>query len=217
MRNYLTSLKLSTNIIKVFIIHHHLTNLSLPLPDTPDYSLATNAQEMIALLREFKFDFVVHGHRHHPCFEDRIKDLPILCSGSFSAEIDTKWNGKVQNQFHLLVFDKKDGISSKGFIKSWSNTIGDWNPSHQFYCGIEHQIPFGKTISPEEKTKELFPQLHLILEKNNFVLWNSVLESFPDYKYLSNKQICEILSEFAKAENATFGPNDNNYIIYRER
>lgn len=216
MKQYLSSLALPKEMLKVFIIHHHLTNISLPIPNDPDYSLATNAQEMINLLQDFEFDFIIHGHRHHPHFEDSIKNIPILCSGSFSAEIETRWNGRIQNQFHLLEFDKKDDVSAKGFIKSWASTIDDWHPSDQFYCGIEHTIPFGGHISSQEAEDKLFPQLHSTLNSQNIVSWQKVLHIFPDYKYLPNKRVQEVLQKFANNEHAVFDQRPDNYLVYRE-
>lgn len=215
MRRYLSDLHLPGDKLKIFITHHHLTNLSLPVPDDPDYSLATNAQEMISLLQDFNFDFVVHGHRHHPCFDNSIKNLPILCSGSFSAGIDTRWNGKIHNQFHLLLFEKKDNRSTKGVINSWANADEDWNPSNPVFCGIDYQIPFGMSLSSEEKKETLFPELHSMLVNNRFILWEKIIEFFPDYRYLSDKQVKEVLSEFAEKEKAVF--DNDKLLVYLEK
>ena len=216
MRDYLSSIDLPADKLKIFVIHHHLTNIPLPIPEDPDYSLATNAHEMIRLLQDFKFDFIIHGHRHHPHFDTMVNGLPILCSGSFSAEIDTKWNGKIQNQFHLLEFDRKDNNSTRGVIKSWSNTIIGWEHSDDSHCGIAHEIPFGGFISAEEKEKKLFPKMRLMLNSKNIISWKNILKEFPDYRYLSDKQTKEIISEFSTAENAEVEPSAENYLIFRE-
>jgi len=55
-----------------------------PTPE-PDLSLMVNAEQLQELLREFRFDILVHGHKHLPRFTtqsfDGSPDIAILCSG----------------------------------------------------------------------------------------------------------------------------------------
>ena len=217
IRKYLTSLGIAQDKVKIFVTHHHLTNLSLPIPDDPDFSIATNANEIIELLKEMKFDLIIHGHRHHPFFDDNLFRLPILCAGSFSAEIDTKWNGKIQNQFHLIEIDDRTNGHVQGYIKSWANTIGGWSPSNGTYTGIDHIVPFGSNLTDTEIKMHLFPLMVMELKQKKIISWNAIIEKFKECKYLTPKKIEYILSLFSTTEKTTCHRTDNgNYIVFRE-
>jgi len=91
--------------VKVFLVHHHPLQYSDHIPDVADFSVMTNAENLLKLLCKFKFDLVVHGHKHMPHFNTQMINinlpLAILGAGSFSSQLDVSYNGHTSNQFHL--------------------------------------------------------------------------------------------------------------------
>ena len=83
-----------------------------PIRRQPDFSLMTNAEDLLSLLHRYQFDFLIHGHKHNPRFlvhcSPSYSHLPILGSGSFSVLIDTLNSGKVDNMFHIVSVNRRD-------------------------------------------------------------------------------------------------------------
>lgn len=186
----LDALEISDDVIRVFIVHHHLMDFSSPFPDDADFSLMTNGENLLNLLHEMNFDLVIHGHKHHPRFETHSTKtysyIPILCSGSFSALISTRWAGKIKNQFHLITIDGRDGENKliKGNVKSWANHYDGWEKSELKSCGIHHYIPFGSYVMPKELDAAIEPFIKECIKKAKCVTWEEVINSFPELKYL---------------------------------
>lgn len=177
--------------VRLFLVHHHMLDFSAPIPKTPDFSLMTNAKNLLSLLHECGFDLVIHGHKHHPRFDTHSTStyphLPILCSGSFSVEIDTQWAGTIDNQFHLVTINGREGLENriKGTVTSWTNNHSrGWIPSEEFTSGIHHIIPFGSYVMPQELDARLEPYIRTWLSENDHILWSQIVVAFPDLKYL---------------------------------
>ena len=51
--------------VRIGLLHHHLRNFPLPKPSDRDYSMASNGEDFIELLRKYHLDFIVQGHSHH--------------------------------------------------------------------------------------------------------------------------------------------------------
>ena len=177
--------------VRLFLVHHHMIDFSAPLPNIPDFSLMTNAEALLNLLHEFDFDLVIHGHKHHPRFDTHsthiYPHLPILCSGSFSVEIDTQWAGTVDNQFHLVTVNGREGNGNRisGRITSWTNNhCSGWIPSEKNTSGIHHVIPFGSYVMPDELDARLRPFVEERLNRQGFILWKQVARKFPELEHL---------------------------------
>lgn len=142
--------------VKTFVVHHHL--FQYPTFFWEDTSIAQNAEELLELLAEFKFDILVHGHRHVPKFlvqrRHDLHPLVALGAGTFSHRIDTELQGMVANQFHLM---RVEGRNAEGAIYgrtlSWAYLPSDgWQPSYTIQerdrqrrrgTGINHDKSFG--------------------------------------------------------------------------
>jgi len=177
--------------LRLFVVHHHPLDFSNPLPTTPDFSLMTNAEGLLSLLHECCFDLLIHGHKHHPRFETHSTQtyphIPVLCSGSFSVEIDTLWAGTIDNQFHLVTLNGRAGVGNRlvGKIISWSNNhIKGWIPSEESTTGIHHVIPFGSYFMPDELDALLDPFVRQWLTTHDHILWSEVVDQFPELEYL---------------------------------
>jgi hypothetical protein len=151
----------------------------------------TNAENLLSLLHEHGFDLLIHGHMHHPRFDTHstltYPHLPILCSGSFSVEIDTQWAGTVDNQFHLVTINGRSGNENRitGTITSWTNNrCKGWVPSEESTSGIHHIIPFGSYVSPTELDARLEPFIRQWLMTHDHIFWMQIVETFPDLEHL---------------------------------
>ncbi len=191
LRTYLKNLGEPDERPRLFLVHHHPLDFSNPIPRVPDFSLMTNAEQLLAIAHEFSFDILIHGHRHHPRFETHSTQtyphLPILCAGSFSVELDTQWAGTIDNQFHLVTVKGRAGAEDRivGTVTSWSNNRArGWIPSDQSTSGIHHEIPFGSYLMPGELDARLIPFIEQWLNTHDHILWRDIVEAFPDLDHL---------------------------------
>jgi hypothetical protein len=191
IRAHLESIGPPDGRLRLFLVHHHPLDFSNPIPRTPDFSLMTNAESLLSLLHENSFDLLIHGHKHHPRFETHSTQtyphIAILCSGSFSAEIDTQWAGTIDNQFHLVSVTGRAGSENRiqGRITSWTNNhYRGWIPSEEPTGGIHHIIPFGSYVMPQELDAQLEPFIVKWLTQHDHVLWRDVVDEFPRLEHL---------------------------------
>ena len=191
IRTYINCIAPPDGRLRLFVVHHHLIDFSAPIPRVNDFSLMTNAESLLTLLHESGFDLLIHGHKHHPRFETHSTQtyphIPILCSGSFSVEIDTQWAGTINNQFHLITINGRESETDQitGKIISWTNNHSrGWIPSEESTSGIHHIIPFGSYVMPQELDARLEPFIAQWLTNHDHILWRQVIEKFPDLEYL---------------------------------
>jgi 3',5'-cyclic AMP phosphodiesterase CpdA len=194
IHQYLQDIGDADERVRLFLVHHHSIDFPNPIPTTPDFSQMTNAGNLLSLLHDHRFDILVHGHKHFPYFETHSTQtyppIPILCSGSFSVEIDTQWAGTVDNQFHIVLLNDRSGSSNQitGKITSWTNNRArGWIPSEESTSGIHHIIPFGNYLMPNELDARLEPYITKWLTKHDHILWTQILEQFNDLEHLPLK------------------------------
>lgn len=144
-----------TDSTRVCLLHHHPIQYTNPLPDDVDFSVMSNAENLLSVLAQHRFDILVHGHRHSPRVltysVNGSHPLVIVGAGSFSARLDSRWAGLVNNQFHVV---RVDGRSSQGCVKgqveSWAYIASSgWVPSQQ-HNGIAHLRRFGLHLLPSD-------------------------------------------------------------------
>ena len=191
MANVLKTMNLSNDRrIKVCLVHHHLRNYPLPTPVDYDPSTANNGECLIDLLLEYNFDLIIHGHRHHS-FLDTRKDIPILCAGSFSATIESCWEGLVFNQFHIVDMKKGACQSTRawGHVYSWLNTAAGWRKSYILPdgCILGPQSPFGVSLKRHQEVSEkLKMYISRNLGANDVISWkNNVLSNVPELSFMT--------------------------------
>lgn len=204
MRQALSKLPFDEEHLRLFLVHHHPLQYDDPTPESPDSSIMVNAEQLQAFLREFRFDFLVHGHRHLPRFTTHSlngsPEVAILCSGSFSVEIDTRWTGTISNQFHLIAVEGRDLEEHliMGRVESWSyNYVRGWVESDAAHDGIPHVEPFGTYIRPEKLKLLLRPVLEARFAKEEYVEWVSVLDKEPRLRHLRPEVVLRVLAELA--------------------
>ena len=194
--------------LRLFLVHHHLLQYDDPTPTHPDTSIMVNSEQLQALLREFDFDILIHGHRHLPRFTTHSvngsREVAILCAGSFSVEIDTRWTGSISNQFHLITVEGRDKEEHliTGEVESWSyNFVRGWVESDENYDGIPHIEPFGTYIRPEKLKAALHPLLMERFSKADYIEWSEVLAAEPQLRHLRPTIVLRVLDDLAADAN----------------
>jgi hypothetical protein len=197
--DYLTHTPQPKTTLKLFLVHHHPVQYSNPIPDEPDFSIMVNAANFLSLLSKHEFDMLIHGHKHKPHFRTEIINssfpLAILGAGSFSVELDTRWSGLVNNQFHLVRIAGRDTTSTcvYGEVQSWAYLYGqDWIPS-QKSNGIKHILPFGAYIHPPALRNRMRDILNAKFTTKAYVEWPEILEEEPQLQYVEHDRLHEVI------------------------
>lgn len=176
------------NKLRICLLHHHLKKYALPKESERDSSAADNAVEFLNLLDKYHFDLIIHGHQHHSFLDGNLGSVPILCAGSFSAEVSSAWEGVVSNQFHLVEINaKRDGKHACGVVKSWSNTINGWIESEEKkgLHIIGHTRGFGMSIKNPSVELRIRKELSSFVRRNRtFLLRRDVMRHLPELQYL---------------------------------
>ena len=188
--NYLDSQRIEKNIMKIFLVHHHPVQYSDPIPDRPDFSIMTNSENLLKMLRKFEFDFLIHGHKHVPKFQTRSINsgfpLCILSAGSFSALLETRWSGFVNNQFHLLTIEHRDQDTNviKGYVENWSFLSGKGWIQSEKHNGIPYRVPFGTHLSINYISNQISKYISDEIKEKKFVKWKEITTFLPELIYL---------------------------------
>ncbi len=165
--------------IKIALCHHHpIEHSRLKLGE---HDVIENGAALMSLLGKFKFDIVVHGHKHDPWLryfptEER-PGLPVLSAGSFSATNQISWISKF-NYFHILEINKKQD-KSIGKLETWTfKQGGGWNNNKEDgfypYTGFGFS---GELKNLQEKIIQLFSTQEMIN-------WETLVSQIPEIENL---------------------------------
>jgi len=142
--------------LRLCLIHHHPIQYSEPSPDAQDVSILTNAENLLNTLTEFKFDLLLHGHKHHPRLNthsgNNVQPYVTMGGGSFSATLYPVYYGSLANLFHVININgrNKNTRGIEGSVQTWMfNPKNKWQPSH-VKMGMPHTEVFGAHFSPSE-------------------------------------------------------------------
>jgi 3',5'-cyclic AMP phosphodiesterase CpdA len=186
--------------LRVFVVHHHPIQYSAPYPDTDDFSIMTNAENLLGLLRTHKFDVLVHGHKHVPRFSTQLvqSDYPlhVLGAGSFCAELGSVYSGSVTNQFHLIHVHGRLGPGSRvvGFLESWA-FLGPngWLESSHRHNGIHDRMGFGYYLSSVDVEHEVFTIAQAKLGEKDYLRWSDLAKEVPGLSYVPPTTVRDVL------------------------
>ena len=202
--SYLKKLPQNPSQVRVFVLHHHIDHYHDPT-DYRDFSALQNSSRLMELLWGNRFDLVVHGHTHLPSLTSKWQGygnfLAVLCAGSFSAIMFPGWNGRVNNQFHLIHVDGRPsaGGAIHGHVQSWAFTSGrDWVESREEYSGIAHLEGFGVYYEVSELHAILRPTLEKAFRQSDYVEWSALLASEPRLRHIPAKQRELVLRELGQ-------------------
>lgn len=103
LRKTIGNFRVVENQLRLFLVHHHLLQYDDPTPELPDGSIMVNAEKLQSFLRDFKFDILVHGHKHVPRFTTHslngAPEVAVLASGSFRSRSTLDGLGRLATNF----------------------------------------------------------------------------------------------------------------------
>lgn len=203
---------------KFFIVHHHLMQLKNPHPKWIDLSIMQNAQELLDLLAEFSFDFIIHGHRHVPHFSsftlENFKKINLLCAGSFSREIPGEIAGYISNTFHIIDIDTFKNSYSKGKVLSIAYDIRNgWVNSNNRY-GIEFVNPFGNHQSLDDIELIVLDEIRILLKIKEIILYSELISKIDELEYLTLKSKKELIKRVKNKLGLKTGNLDEDQLIF---
>jgi predicted phosphodiesterase len=112
MENALKNINQEDFDYRIALCHHHPINhgnLS-----NPDSDLISNGDDFVKLMESFKFQIVIHGHKHEPKLSYK-DSIPIFCSGSLSSTQNV-YDLRIENTFHVLELSPGNPM---GRIETW--------------------------------------------------------------------------------------------------
>ena len=205
--------------VKIFLVHHHPIQYQDKTHEIPDLSVMTNSEGLIDLIQEFKFDFVIHGHKHIPHFSQRVSSglhlLNFLCAGSFSSFLDSNYFGGVGNFFHIINIDK----DKRGVLTNWIYfTAHGWTKCDSEREGMFHEECFGTVINELELKDLLKSEFKKRFKDSSIIKWNDVVKSNNSLAYVSKKLLKSILKSLEKelkfsVHRADMKPESNLIIV----
>lgn len=203
--------------LKFFIVHHHPFQYPKTHPAWNDFSCLQNSGELLHMLSEFSFDFIIHGHKHTPFFYPlELSNLPkinLFCSGSYSHEIPTEIAGKVSNLYHIIEFNdviKKQGVVySKAYDpieKKWVNSA--------IHHGIEFMDRFGCSLKMEVLLGICKTVMTELLGKQDIIKLEDLYRECEDLKYLPNRAKQKLITDIEKELEVKFATASNNVEFF---
>lgn len=201
---HLRQIEVAQSDLRLLLIHHHPIQYSDPIADRPDFSILTNAENLLSLLARHRFDLLIHGHKHFPRFctqqINASHPLAVLGSGSFSALLSNAYAGAVANQFHLVTIDGRDPGTGRifGTLQNWAfSKTTSWRPS-SVNDGIDHQIGFGAMVDPDHLRQRVKAIVDSQIAKAKFVKYSFLQLKVPELQYMPHDLRIELLRAVAK-------------------
>ena len=215
----LALLPVDENQLRLAIVHHHPIQYSNPLPDDPDFSIMVNAGNLLTVLQHNYFDLMIHGHRHAPKITahslDGLHPLVILGAGSFSARLDTRWAGIVNNQFHIVDIEGRSNNGCVfGSLRSWAFVAHPGWIRSAVHNGIEHRRYFGLHLVPAELDVRLRAAIAPLRGPGARVLAEQILTADPQLLRASLPAFTAALDRFRVAEGIEiYGTPPDDFVM----
>lgn len=191
---------------RVCLIHHHPLNYSDLICHEPDFSVATNAENLLKALTKHRFDFLIHGHKHVPKITTWRNGgghpLVVLAAGSLSCKLDSKHTGIIGNQFHIIESNVRDTDTEviNGEIKTWVyEHEGRWGTGKRL-VGLGHRHAFGATPEPKILRTIMLKCINIALDKKSAARWTEVSQLNNTLKY-SDPEALYLAAKALEAEN----------------
>ena len=212
---FLDKLPIDSDQLRICLLHHHPIIYSDPRPNEPDFSAATNSEHLFQLLSKFRFDVVIHGHKHVPHVSHHTisngHPITILGAGSLSARLDSQWVGAAQNQFHVISIEGRSPTTHGvfGYVSTWDFISGTWRNSHS-RNGLFATEGFGSLSTPQELTAVISGYVDSEISANKMCAWETLETYHPALAHVNTKIAFETFDEVGKAKGLLrFGEMDS--------
>lgn len=212
--------------IKLVLLHHHPIVYENIFPGWKDFSILQCSEDLLEVLRSFKTDLVIHGHRHQPKFQTLLDgsgtQISIMCCGSFSQRFPFYAYERLSNQLHILDVKGRDADTGvlQGFVHSYSffQTKG-WQASKLESDGIAGKLTFGPNIHRSAVKAQIYDMVAAAIEQDASFQVGKLFDQSPELKFVDEELISGVLEEIC-TENCWdyFGRTlDRGVILPREQ
>jgi len=201
IKNELAKKDLKKFEYRMVLIHHH--PIAHSNMDYEDIDKLDNGDELIALVNQYKFQIIIHGHKHDARLTI-FNSLPIFCAGSFSSLMNVI-DMKSDNTFHIIYLESGE---SKGYIKSWI-----YAPQEGWVSRKDTRFPcltgFGFKGDLNLLAREINDWL-MASVLPNVSYYEKLLSSFPDLNFLTKENQMELAGILKNTYGLEFSPNYPN-------
>lgn len=185
------------NKVQIAVCHHHPiehARWNLGTEDTIELG-----GHLLDKLNYFKFDLLVHGHKHDPWLrysQGNNDSLPIFSAGSFSATSNFMFNS-AKNTFHIIKLIKEGKNKALGSIRTWeylpSNGWRRADSGDQFF-------PPNTGFGFQGKLDDLVKKSIEIIDSGNgsFLNWHSFKKQLKDVSYLTPDECVEFRNKLSE-------------------
>ena len=211
--------------VKILLIHHHPINYENISPEWKDFSILQCYKDLVELSHQYRFDFIVHGHRHQPKFKSELNErgeqLSIVCSGSFCQIFPSHVYENLSNQLHVLEIDSRDEGTGvlRGAILNFAYSHRDgWQPSIKTSCGIEPKLSFG----PNEHKGDLIRLADEFIVKriasDGSCVISEMTKELDSFKYKNDDLVMGIVREVCERHDfELFGEHLEQCVVLNRR
>ncbi len=199
----------SKNTVKILLMHHHPIAYPNPSPDWKDFSILQCYDDLVELAHRHAFDFLFHGHRHHPNFKAEVSSefgsqLNIVCRLLLSQKFPSYIYDNLSNMFHVVEVEDRAADTGVlvGSIRNFSFSKRDgWFKSRQPTCGIRGRLQFGPFSSKPALKNTLRELISQRLSTSQFCEMEGILNVNLDIKYQDSTLLMSVLNELATEES----------------
>lgn len=166
--------------IQIAMSHHHpIDHSRLKLGEEDKI---VNADALLDVLGENKFDLFIHGHKHDPLlrYYNTSKTnfrLPIFSAGSFSSCSNLMFTS-IRNFFHVLEITKSN--VTKCSIDTWTFIPNTGWRSHSDEHGFASFSGFGNQLTVDA----IYEAIKVELATKSYISWSDLAVIIPDVNYL---------------------------------
>lgn len=178
------------NKIKIGLVHHHPIQHARQALGEHDF--IENGDAFLNVLGTYRFDLLIHGHKHDPWLRYQITgngfSLPILSSGSFSATNQISWINKF-NYFHVIEIIKEDTKPANGTLETFTfKNRNGWKKDRD--DGFYPYSGFGYLDNLQQLADKI--KLKLSNSANGILKWDTILANIPEIKFLTPDKMDEV-------------------------
>ncbi|WP_299143278.1 metallophosphoesterase [uncultured Vibrio sp.] len=213
--------------INILLIHHHpIQHPDLPFEDA-DLSILQNSAQLMELMTEYNFNFVIHGHKHIPRIEqhmDRYQHpVNVICAGSFSAYLDERWFQGVPNSLHIVEIDSichKHNVP-QGKVRSWYHYSGHGWIVDEPVNSIPHIEYFGNYLTKSQLKDELKSIIENEINSKGSISWEEICKKNIALSFTPRKLLTQVINGLSESLNfkiySSEGVDDLFLLIKNQR
>jgi 3',5'-cyclic AMP phosphodiesterase CpdA len=227
LQTYLKTKTREETQLRLCLLHHHPFPMSEPIPNVPDPTLVTNAENFLNVLAEHYFDLVLHGHKHQPRLKTHLINnahpFVSMCAGSFSAVLHPLHFDGSSNLFHVVNVHGRDKDSGgiKGNVQSWTHKAGGkWEPSH-LLRGIPAVEAFGSQATRTQVRADVKSALESHMKSNPFCRWDDILQIHAHLEHVRadvlHPLMLEVSQELGLDMAGDIGGAPSEWAVFRRK